>query len=1477
MELKDRKTFANGGMDGDSAPEYVAPNDFISAYNIRVTGTTDSEKGIVTDIDSTEIIAGTRATGINKGIGAAGFTRTRKGYAWIYNSQGYHQLIEIDYDAETETVIFENITDSGGENVLPLDPQFYVNDIKLLHGKYLLFTDGNMEPGYINLERLKSGGYGVLTANDLKLVKAQPLIIPQVEYNDDTSRSTNQLKGKLFYFSEYFTYLDNEDSTLSAYSKRIVPEDEPTSAVGTDVTKDNNLIITVDAGSNRVKTLNIAGQIGGQTVWFLVKSIERADVIAITDTAVDVANQIYEAYDPVTNLYSFAFYNDGNYPNLDVLFTDAQCDYVPLKAEALEILNGSVLGLGGITEGYDRPTITATVSVSAYDPQIQTQQPDPTNDLRVTYQNTRRISGTKNRIITITFGGIAQTGDTLIAQVYDRENPSTVFRYTWTVTISEDGNTAAAVASFAAQIPNSSVSGTTVTFKTDDLILGYADVDLQNAGTGVSKSISSLKTNSAYQVAFAFYDSAGRQFPIATSDNLIVKTQSYAQTQGKPPKIVWTLSGTPPTDAVSYQVLLTKNNTHATTLYVVGLLDNTLSNNDYWTFNINPLLEFNEKNASSVLSYDYSTGDRVTLHKMDNAGTISWFNNPPVDVDVVGFEIDVDTTVTPNITTYLLKVRKSSTIVSADLVGNNILMEIYTPKKRVETVNGVSELSPTLFHEIGERFDIINGAYSTTTGEIVQGDSYFKTRDIANATDLNVINQYLVEDFNFSDYYPSNYNSYGRPRTYNDQKGRIEHIHCIRYSDTALEGTQVNGITRFFAERIYGLDAGQTSSNHGWIRKMVQVDNTLVVIQDTKVGRIPVNISIIEDQIAQDNVAVSDRLLNFIRYSDSGNYGIGTAKESFAQRPDGTIYFIDPNNSLPIRVGRDGTRPIPGKMSKFFLRALHAANEAGLKIIGQYNIVYDEYLVCIEQLGDVVTQFPFSASNWRFLETYTVLPGDITITTLPTKGTVTYNNVTGKATYISNPGVSGSDNFIQTFNVDGTPTTKRTCINITPGDGTPNPFYFLALTGQELSTLLTSNSILVSGVNMPISISITGGEYRINGTGSWLTSANTVGNEDTVEVRQTSSGSYETTTTATLTVGTYSADFNVTTKDISPDPFTFVDQTGLELNTLTESNTVTITGIDTPTAISISGGSGEYSIDGGAFTSVSGLISSGSTVKVRVTTSGSYSTGVSTTLTVGSYSDTFTATTKAPPVGNELMSQSFQKNDCAVGTTGTYVTYTVPADTYFADTQVEANALAQADIDANGQAFANNTANGGTCLAPTINALLTVDMYSDANLDVCAYIDTPGVVESGNIVARNGQNFYAPTDPASSAFMLASDNITDATLKRRFILNIGKLIGLYPDDVAIPEFIFKVRGRTSGSAGLKTGTTQQEYPDVTMIMTGSPGSYIPSTTPTGGPPTVGWSSNVIGGGDGTVGVGVGNVILTITYNRAANSITVTTV
>ena len=204
-------------------------------------------------------------------------------------------------------------------------------------------------------------------------------------------------------------------------------------------------------------------------------------------------------------------------------------------------------------------------------------------------------------------------------------------------------------------------------------------------------------------------------------------------------------------------------------------------------------------------------------------------------------------------------------------------------------------------------------------------------------------------------------------------------------------------------------------------------------------------------------------------------------------------------------------------------------------------------------------------------------------------------------------------------------------------DTTPDPFAFTDQTGAALSAAITSEPINVSGIDAPAPISIsvcsTLCEYSIN-SGIFTSVSETVNNGDTVKVRQTSSGSYLTTTHATLAIGGASDTFSVETMaepiDTTPDPFTFIDQTGVALNTAITSNLITVSGINAPATISITGG--EYSINGGAFISAEGPVNNGDSVRVRQTSSGSYSTTTNAALTIGGVSDIFGITTINVPV-----------------------------------------------------------------------------------------------------------------------------------------------------------------------------------------------------------------------------------------------------
>lgn len=106
----------------------------------------------------------------------------------------------------------------------------------------------------------------------------------------------------------------------------------------------------------------------------------------------------------------------------------------------------------------------------------------------------------------------------------------------------------------------------------------------------------------------------------------------------------------------------------------------------------------------------------------------------------------------------------------------------------------------------------------------------------------------------------------------------------------------------------------------------------------------------------------------------------------------------------------------------------------------------------------------------------------------------------------------------------------------------------------------------------------------------------------------------------------------ITGGSVTADPFSFDQVLNVAINSNITSNPITVSGITIPVTVSISGG--EYSIDGGPFTSASGPVNNGQTVRVRLTSSSNSLTATDATLTIGGQSATFSVTTQFIPVSS---------------------------------------------------------------------------------------------------------------------------------------------------------------------------------------------------------------------------------------------------
>jgi len=232
-----------------------------------------------------------------------------------------------------------------------------------------------------------------------------------------------------------------------------------------------------------------------------------------------------------------------------------------------------------------------------------------------------------------------------------------------------------------------------------------------------------------------------------------------------------------------------------------------------------------------------------------------------------------------------------------------------------------------------------------------------------------------------------------------------------------------------------------------------------------------------------------------------------------------------------------------------------------------------------------------------------------------------------------NASVTPGGTVTHTIRVGGRQASFTVLSTSTAADSIPDAFAFTAQTNSPLGTVVTSNNITVQGITGYSTATATNGTFSIGCTGSFVTSSTYITNGTELCVRHTTSSQYGTIVTTTLSIGGVSANFASTTipADLTPDAFSLTAQTNAALNTLVNSNTFTVSGINGAAAISVTGG--EYSVGctTPAFTTAAGTVASGQTVCVRHTTSAQYSTSVTTTLTIGGVAASFSSTTASAP------------------------------------------------------------------------------------------------------------------------------------------------------------------------------------------------------------------------------------------------------
>ena len=345
---------------------------------------------------------------------------------------------------------------------------------------------------------------------------------------------------------------------------------------------------------------------------------------------------------------------------------------------------------------------------------------------------------------------------------------------------------------------------------------------------------------------------------------------------------------------------------------------------------------------------------------------------------------------------------------------NNVIFEIFRPVKEIDE-------DKRLYFEIGPTFRIdalddgtlvhLNEKNEVDPIEISQGDVFFRLsavnqKPVVNGQYQTLMSRYIetqddgdadtedgfvkegepnfesiyVEASSASDLFKSDSLSIGRPaKIDSNDRERIRQSSLI-HSDRDLPKKRKLGYSSFNPSQADDKDLEQ---NGGSINYMAFTDDSIMILQDKKVGHIPVDRNIISTADNERSLVASSSVLGTPRYY-AGE--AGTDHPESVSLIDSAAYFVSSKLGKIFRAsGSNGVMDISAKgMSTFFRNLLTKAPEGTnvLKFFGGHDPKKKEYLITDKELSSYARNGSSISQSDEPEQTFSESPAqDIVITT----------------------------------------------------------------------------------------------------------------------------------------------------------------------------------------------------------------------------------------------------------------------------------------------------------------------------------------------------------------------------------------------------------------------------------------------------------------------------------------------------------------
>lgn len=314
--------------------------------NGRYLSSKDGNTFMVESIKGTvEVPNAQLATGINLCIGTYENIERNLLIFFIWNSNGYHGVFK--YDGTTESIT-RLIVDNPSSPVLNFSdlPQYGITGIGMM-GDILVWTDNLNPQRYINITRT----YSVLSDYTISLIKIGPTRAPNLvgdttsspippDKQDDAAVPFNRIADNSFQFAYRYVYLDNEASVLSPYSRVLTADAYGKDVVFSGARNYAPVEFLIDSSVQSViKRVELCVRLNNEPTWRVWKKVT---VIAPTIIA--------------------DFYNDSPGEIIEEVQSAKVFDTVPNHSRALTIFRSRVF-VNISDEGMDVPSLVLTPSI----------------------------------------------------------------------------------------------------------------------------------------------------------------------------------------------------------------------------------------------------------------------------------------------------------------------------------------------------------------------------------------------------------------------------------------------------------------------------------------------------------------------------------------------------------------------------------------------------------------------------------------------------------------------------------------------------------------------------------------------------------------------------------------------------------------------------------------------------------------------------------------------------------------------------------------------------------------------------------------------------------------------------------------------------------------------------------------------------------------------------------------------------------